>query len=74
MVKIHSFVRKILSGNEILMSFKGRNYVMNRRKWMLNNPELDVVSVNDYANFGQDPFIRSQDIRPKRNSYFIQGP
>ena len=49
---------------------------------MLNNPKLDVVniyayakyvSINDYANFGQNPFIRSQDIERKRNSDVIQG-
>ena len=28
---------------------------------------LDVVSINDYANFGQNPFIRSQDTDWKRN-------
>ena len=68
------YIHKILSGNEILMLFKGRNSVMNRRKRMLNNPKLDIISINDYANFGQYPFIRSQDIKRKRNSYVIQGP
>ena len=40
---------------------------------MLNNPKLDV-SINDYANFGQNPFFHSQDIERKRNSDVIQGP
>ena len=35
---------------------------------MFNNPKLDVVSINNYANFDQNPFIRSQDIERKRNS------
>ena len=75
LVKIHSFVLKILSGNKILTSFKGHNSVINRRKWMLNNPKLDVVSINDYANFGQNPFdICSQDIEQKQNSDVILEP
>ena len=41
---------------------------------MLNNLKLNVVSINEYANFGQNPFIRSQDIVRKQNSDIIQGP
>ena len=41
---------------------------------MLNNPKLNVVSINDYANFGQNPFICSQDIERKQTSVIIQGP
>ena len=58
----------------MLMLFKGRNSVMNRRKWILNNPNLDVVSINDCANFCQNSFIRSQDIERKQNSDVIRGP
>ena len=38
---------------------------------MLNNPKLDDVSINDNANFGQNPFIRSQDIEWRQNSDVI---
>ena len=41
---------------------------------MLDNPKLDVVNINDYTNFGQNPFILSQDIKRKQNSDVIQGP
>ena len=41
---------------------------------MLNNRKLNVVSINDYANFGQNPFIHSQDTEWKQNSDVIQGP
>ena len=74
LVKIHLFVLKILSGNEILLLFNGRDSVVKRRKLMLNNPKLDVVSIYKCANFGQFPFIRSQDIEWKRNSDIVQGP
>ena len=73
LVKIHLFILKVLSGNEILTSFQGRNSVMNWRKWILNNPKVDV-NINACAKFGQIPFIHTQDIEWKQNSEVIQGP
>ena len=72
--KIHSFIFKILRGNEILASFKGHNSEMNWRKWLLNNPEPDVVNINAYAKFVHNPFLHFQDIEGKQNSDIIQGP
>ena len=63
LVKIHSFVLKILSGNEILM----------KTNWTLNNHKLDVIKINACAKFCQNLFIQSQDIERKRNSDIIQG-
>ena len=74
LVKIHSFVLKILSRNEILTPFNGRNSVTNWRKWTFNNPKLDVVNINASAKFGQNTFIHTPDIEQKRNSDVIQGP
>ena len=62
---IHLFILQILSGLEILTSFKGRNSVMNRRKWTLNNHKLDVININTCVKFGQNPFLHSQDIERK---------
>ena len=56
LVKTHLFFLKILSGNEILTSFKGCNSVTSWWKWMINKPKLDVVSINAYTKFGQNPF------------------
>ena len=50
LVKIHLFILKILSGNKILTSFKGRNSVM---KWMLNNPKIDDVNINACAKLAK---------------------
>ena len=41
---------------------------------MLNNPKLDVVNINAYAKFGQNPYLRSHDIERKRNSDSFQRP
>ena len=47
---------------------------MNGRKWTLNNPKLDVVNINAYAKFGQNPFLHTEDIERKQNSDVTQGP
>ena len=68
------FVLKILSGNEILTSIKGRNSVNILRKMMGNIPKLDLVYVDVHTKFGQILSIRSQDIERKQNSDINQGP
>ena len=44
-VRFCQFVFNILSGNESLMSIKGRNSIKILRKIMGNNPKLDHVNV-----------------------------
>ena len=68
------FVLKILSGNEILTSIKGRNSVKILRKMTGNNPKLDLVNDDVHTKFGQILSIRSQDIERKRNSDVNIGP
>ena len=52
LVKFCPLVIKILSGNEILTSIKGRNSVANLRNLTLYNPNLDLINVNVYTKFG----------------------
>ena len=59
------FVLKILSGNEILKSIKGRNSVKILQKMTGNNPKLDLVNVDVHTKFGWILSIRSQDIEWK---------
>ena len=66
LVKFCSLVLKILSGNEILTSIKGRNSVANLRNLTLYNPNLDTINVNVYTKFGQILSIGSQGIELKR--------
>ena len=73
LVKLCQLVLKILSGNEILMSIKGRNSVKILRKMTGNNPKLDHVNDDVHTKFGQILSIRSQDIEWKRNSDANQG-
>ena len=68
------FVLKILSGNEILMSIKGRNSVKILQIITGNIPKLDHVNVDVHTKFGQILSMRSQDIERKRNSDVNQGP
>ena len=67
-------VLKILRGNEILTSIKGRNSVKILRKMTGNNPKLDLVDDDVHTKFGRILPIRSQDIERKRNSDVNQGP
>ena len=62
------FVLKLLSGNEILTSIKGRNSVKILRKMTGNNPKLDLVNDDMHAKFGRILSFRSQDIERKGNS------
>ena len=68
LVRFCQFVLKILSGNEILTSIKGRNSVKILQKMTGNNPKLDLVNVDVHTKFGQILPIRSQDIERKRNA------
>ena len=52
LVKFCPLVLKILSGNEILASIKGRNCVANLRNLTLYNPKLDTINVHVYTKFG----------------------
>ena len=47
------FILNILSGNEILKSIKGRNFVKILRKMTGNNPKLDLVNVDLHTKFGR---------------------
>ena len=68
------FVLKILSGNEILTSIKGRNSVKILPKITCNNPKLDLVNVDVHTKFGRILSMRSQEIERKLNSDVNQGP
>ena len=74
LVRFCNFVLKILSGNEILTSIKGRNSCHILQKIMGNNPMLDLVNVVVHTKFGQILSICSQDIKRKQNFDVDQGP
>ena len=51
LVKFCQLVLKILSGNEIFRSIKGRNSVANLRNLTRYNTNLDLINVNVYTKF-----------------------
>ena len=65
-VKFCLLVLKILSGNEILTSIKGRNSVANLQKMTIYNTNIDLVNDNVYTQFGLIMSICSQDIERKQ--------
>ena len=62
LVTFCQFVLKILSKNQILSSIKGRNSVVNLRKTIIYNTNIDLVNDDVYTKFGLILLIRSQDI------------
>ena len=62
LVRFFQFVHKILSGNKILTSIKGRISVKILQKMTGNNSKPDLVNVDVHTNIGQILSIRSQDI------------
>ena len=74
LVSFCQFVLKILSKNQILISTKGRNSVVNLRKTMIYNTNVDLVNDNVYTKFGLNRSIRLHDIEQKLNSDVNQGP
>ena len=74
LVRFCQFILKILSGNEILTSIKGRYSLKIYRRITGNIPKLDIVNVDVHTKFGLILSICSQDIERKRNSDVNQGP
>ena len=74
LVSFCQFALKILSKNQILISIKGRNSVVNLRKTMIYNTNIDLVNDNVFTKFGLNRSIRFQDIEQKLNSDVNQGP
>ena len=52
----------------------GYNTGTNVRKMMSNNPNVDLVNINAYIQFGEILSICSQDIERKQNFGVNQGP
>ena len=73
-VRFCQFVLKVLRGNEIHTSIKGKDSVKTLRKMTGNNPKLDLVNVDVHTNFGNILSIHSQDIERKRNYDVNQEP
>ena len=57
-----------------MTSIKGHNSVVNLRKMMIYNPNVDLVNDNVNTKFGLNKSTWSQDIEQKLNSDFNQGP
>ena len=57
-----------------MTSIKGHNSVVNLRKMMIYNPNVDLVNDNVNTKFGLNKSTWSQDIEQKLNFDFNQGP
>ena len=73
LISICLFVVKILSKNQTMTSIKGYNSVVNLRKTMIYDTNVDLVNDNVYTKFGLNRSIHFQDIEQKLNSDINQG-
>ena len=73
LVRFCQLVLKILRGNKIITSIKGRNSVKILRKMTGNNPKLDLVNNDVHTKFGQILSIRSQDIERNKILMSFKG-
>ena len=73
LVRFCQFVLKILSGNKILTSIKGRNSVKILRKMPGNSPKLGIVNVDVHTHFGQILSIHSREIERNEILTLIKG-
>ena len=73
LVRFCQLVLKILSGNKILMSIKGRNSDKILQKMTGNNPKLNLVNNDVHTKFGQILSIRSEDIERNKILMSIKG-
>ena len=60
-------LKKILSGNKILVQIKGHYSGENLWKMTCNDSKLDLVNINAYIKFGEILSICSQDIERRQN-------
>ena len=72
LVRFCPLVLKILRGNKIITSIKGRNSVKILRLTG-NNPKLDLVNNDMHTKFGQILSIHSQDIERNKILMSIKG-
>ena len=65
-MKIRSYLLKLSSGNENMgMSWAG-NSVRIWRNLRISNPKPDLLNVNAYSKFGENPLLFTQVIVQKR--------
>ena len=73
LVSICLFFLKILSKKQILTSMKARNSVVNLRKTIIYDTNIDLINDNVYTKFAFNQSICFQDIEQKLNSEVNQG-
>ena len=67
-IEFRPFVFKIQSGNKILTSVKGHNFVTNLQVMTGNIQNPELVHINAHTKFGQILSIYYKDIERKRNT------
>ena len=66
LVKIPCYLLKLSSGNENMGMSWAVNSIKIWRNLPISNPKLDLLNVNAYSKFGENPLLFTQVIVQKR--------
>ena len=73
LMKIPCYLLKLSSGNENMGVSRADNSVKIWRNLPISNPKPDLLNVNAYSKFGENPLLFTQVIVQKRKYGRVSG-
>ena len=73
LVKFPCYLLKLSSGNENVGVSRADNSVKIWRNLPISNPKKDLINVNAYSKFGENPLLFTQVIVQKRKYGRVSG-
>ena len=73
LVKIACYLLKLSSGNENMGVSRADNSVKIRQNFPISNPKPDLLNVNAYNKFGENPLLFTEVIFQKRKYGRVSG-
>ena len=73
LVKIPCYLLKLLPGNENMGVSQADNSIKNWQNSPISNPKPDLLNVNTYSKFGENPLVFTQVILRKRKYVRVSG-
>ena len=73
LMKIPCYLLKLSSGNENMGVSRADNSVKIWRNLAISNPKSDLLNVNGYSKFGENPLLFTQVIVGKQKCGHVSG-
>ena len=73
LMKIPCYLLKLSSGNENMGVSRADNSVKIWRNLAISNPKPDLLNVNGYSKFGENPLLFTQVIVGKQKCGHVSG-